>query len=264
MIITCTTCSTRLQIEDEKAPVGSFTLRCPKCRNLVKGKREIPNNSNLSSKQLPAGGIDKPKAAPAYKPAIPHTHNQTIDSKKSVQASVGGDENPLLQTLIALLQQGTGGVSNSPNGSARYDWGRQRALVCVEEIHREKIAHLLAEKNYQVYIAEDAPQAVERIREEKMNLVLLSPLFDIENVGQGAVRQEFDYLRPADRRRLFVVLLTEDQKTMDNHASFLQNVNLIVNPKDIDALPRALDISIGAFNELYHNFNDALGIGPIG
>lgn len=268
MIITCTSCSTRLQVEDEKAPVGAFTIRCPKCRNLVKAKREVPNDVDLSSRQRPTGGLDKPKSAPVYKPSAPVTHNQTINSVKSVQATAnvtGGDSNSnqLLQALTALLQQGVG-TNNVSAHNPRYDWERQRALVCVEEQHREKIASLLSERHYQVYIAADKIQAVERMHEEKMNLVVLSPLFDEQNMGEGTVRQEFDSMRPADRRRLFVVLFTELQKTMDNHASFLENVNLIVNPKDIEALPRALEISMRTYNELYHNFNDALGIGPVG
>lgn len=266
MIITCTTCSTRLQIEDERAPVGSFTIRCPKCRNLVKARRDVPKAAHLASRQNPTGSLEKPKStpAPAYQPPTLPTHNQTINNVKSVPvAPSGGDNsNQLLQTLVALLQQGTG-AGNSPSNSS-FDWERQRALVCVEDAYREKIARLLSEKNYQVYLAADKGQAVERMREEKMNLVVLSPLFDERDLGEGAVRQEFEYLRPADRRRLFVVLLTEHEKTMDNHAAFLENVNLIVNPKDIDALLRALDISMRVYNELYHNFNEALGIGPIG
>ena len=263
MIITCTSCTTRLQIEDDKAPVGAFTIRCPKCRNLVKAKRDVPSPElNLTARQRPTGGLDKPKAAAQYQSPPPLSHNQTIDNAQAIKTQLNGDSNQLLQVLAALLQQGT--AASSTTNTSSFEWARQRALVCVEESQRQTVAQLLSEKNYQVYIADDKMQAVERMREEKMNLVVLSPLFDVQNLGEGVVRQEFDFLRPADRRRLFVVLLTEHEKTLDSHAAFLEAVNVIVNTKEVAALPRALDISMREYNELYHNFNNALGIGPIG
>jgi CheY-like chemotaxis protein len=229
----------------------------------VKAKRDVPAPElNLTTRQRPTGGLETPKAAAQYQSPPPLSHNQTIDNVQAIKAPVGGDSNQLLQALLALLQQGTatGGVTNTPS----FEWARQRALVCVEESQRETVARLLSEKNYQVYVAEEKMQAVERMREEKMNLVVLSPLFDEKNLGEGVVRQEFDFLRPADRRRLFVVLLTEHEKTLDSHAAFLEAVNVIVNTKEVSALPRALDISMREYNELYHNFNNSLGIGPIG
>jgi CheY-like chemotaxis protein len=252
-----------LQIEDEKAPVGAFTIRCPKCRNLVKAKRDVPAPElNLTARQRPTGGLEKPKAAAQYLSPPPLSHNQIIDNARAVKAQPSGDTNQLLQALVALLQQGTAasGATNTPS----FEWARQRALVCVEASQRETVARLLSEKNYQVYVAEDKMQAVERMREEKMNLIVLSPSFDEQNLGEGVVRQEIDFLRPADRRRLFVVLLTEHEKTLDSHAAFLEAVNVIVNTKEVEALPRALDISLLQYNELYHHFNNSLGIGPIG
>jgi translation initiation factor IF-3 len=257
-----------LQLEEGKVPNGVFTVRCPKCRNLVKAKNEVSTSGpDLTKKQKPSGKLEKPKAAAPYQPP-PTTQNQTIDSAPAIQAQAGGgsgsgDANQLLQALTALLQQGA--TQNSAiSNAARFDWERQRALVCVEPAHSATVARLMSERNYQVYVAQNKTQAVERMREEKMNLVVLSPLFDEQNYGEGSVRQEIDFLRPGDRRRLFIVLITEHKRTMDTHAAFLENVSLIVNTKDIAALQRALEMSIRYYNELYHNFNTALGVGPVG
>ncbi len=265
MIVTCSFCSTRLQFEDDKAPQGVFTVRCPKCRNLVKAERPVVSGGpDIASKQKPSSATkfeNKPKSAPVYQ--APTSHNQTIDSAPAIQTTAGtNDSNQLLQALAALLQQG--GASKSVSNSSSYDWDRQRALVCVEPQLRETVAKTLSDRNYQVYVAEDKTQAVEKMREEKMNLIVMSVLFDEQNLGEGAVRQELEFLRPPDRRRLFVILITDSEKTMDSHAAFLENANLIVHPKDVNAMSRALDISMRQYNELYHNFNSALGIGPIG
>jgi hypothetical protein len=77
------------------------------------------------------------------------------------------------------------------------------------------------------------------------------------------VTREVRLLRPSERRRLFVVYVTSGVRTMDLHAAFLQNVNLVVNPSDIEQLPDALEVSIRHYNELYRPFNRSLDVAPL-
>jgi len=70
-------------------------------------------------------------------------------------------------------------------------------------------------------------------------------------------------LRPSERRRLFLVYVTAGVRTMDLHAAFLQNVNLVINPSDVEQLPEALEVSIRHYNDLYRPFNRALEATPI-
>ena len=70
-------------------------------------------------------------------------------------------------------------------------------------------------------------------------------------------------MRPLERRRMFFVYLTAGVRTMDLHAAFLNNVNLVVNPSDVDQLPDVLEVSIRHYNELYRDFNRALDMAPI-
>jgi hypothetical protein len=44
---------------------------------------------------------------------------------------------------------------------------------------------------------------------------------------------------------------------MESHAAFLNNLNAIVNLKDIADLPRILEQAISEYNELYKEFNAA-------
>ena len=57
-------------------------------------------------------------------------------------------------------------------------WDRRRVLVCAEPKHRELIARGLAEKNYDVFVAEDTEQAIERMRESQVDVVILDSDFD--------------------------------------------------------------------------------------
>ena len=96
-----------------------------------------------------------------------------------------------------------------------------------------------------------------------MDVIVLDANFDPVEQGVAFITREVRLLRPSERRRLFLVYLTAGVRTMDLHASFLQNVNMVVNPSDVDQLPDALELSIRHYNELYKPFNRALDVTPI-
>lgn len=193
-----------------------------------------------------------PTAAPRFMP-------------RNEQAPVSVDEptaglNEFAKLLAAALD-------NSPRqdskGRKRPKWDRRKALVCASPAYREAIAESLAGNEYEVYVAANMAEALGRMREERMDIIVLDANFDPVEQGVAFITREVRLLRPSERRRLFVAYITSGVRTMDLHASFLQNVNLVVNPSDIDQLPDALEVSIRHYNELYKPFNRALDVAPI-
>jgi CheY-like chemotaxis protein len=136
-------------------------------------------------------------------------------------------------------------------------------LVCSSEVRRESIARQLADHGYQVFVAEDTRQAVERMRENQLDVVLLDPDFDPAEQGAAFVTREVNILRPAQRRRLFFGLLSPSLRTLDAHSAFLNNANVTINVNDLDELHSVLDDSIREYNELYSDFYKALNIPAI-
>jgi DNA-binding response OmpR family regulator len=168
-----------------------------------------------------------------------------------------------LAELLAQALRGADGAVSKSRAGKRPAWDKRKALVCVSAAYREVIAQGLAENNYEVFVAENITQGLGRMREERMDLVILDADFDPLEQGVAFITREVKLLRPAERRRLFVVYLASGVRTMDPHAAFLNNVNLVINPSDIEQLPEALDISIRHYNELYRDFNRALNVAPI-
>ena len=143
---------------------------------------------------------------------------------------------------------------------ARPSWDKRKALLCASDAFRDGIARKLAQIGYQVFVAEDTRQAVETMRASKMDVVLLEPQFDPAEQGSVFVTREINVLRPAQRRRLFFVLLSPSLRTMDAHAAFLNNVNAIVNINDIEDLPKIMEVALREYNELYREFYNAFGL----
>ena len=126
--------------------------------------------------------------------------------------------------------------------------------------HRYAVARVLVENGYEAFVAEDTTQAIERMREDKMAIVILDPGFDSVEQGAAFIRREISALRPAARRRLFFVVVSPELRTGDAHLAFVNHANLALNPSDVEDLPALLDRSIRDFNELYRDFNKALQV----
>ena len=247
MILVCQKCSTRLQVDDEKSPQRPFNVRCPKCNNTVSSGPATPpaEQSALALGGSPATEhqrFDKATAR-AYEPV---TATETVPNEDSVRI------------LVDLLSKNTAREPDNP--TARPSWDKRKALVCTSEVHRDSIARKLTQTGYQVYVAEDTRQAVETMRANKMDVVLLEPQFDPAEQGSVFVIREINILRPPQRRRLFFVLISPSLRTMDAHAAFLNNVNAVVNVADLEELQRIMEVALREYNELYREFYSAFGL----
>ena len=251
MIIVCQKCATRLQVDEEKSPARPFNVRCPKCNSTVSSGVASPASEHGA---LAVGGSPstdhprfEPNTARAYEPAA-----------KASQTEAAVMPEDAVRALLDLLSKGTSQASEKPG--ARPAWDSRKALVCTTETHREAIAQRLTESGYQVYVAEDTRQAIETMRSNKMDVVLLDPQFDPGEQGSAFVIREINVLRPPQRRRIFFVLVSPSMRTMDAHAAFLSNVNLVVNVADIDELNRIMEVALREYNELYREFNAAFNL----
>ena|SRR5687767_4184937 len=254
MVVICPKCSSQIPVDapDSQRPK---TIRCPKCNVTLNAVTASPasENSALTVGQSPSTERRRFKArvpAPLFeleKPEAPETLDPAAPT----------EDVSLL--LARLLQQN---ASQLPP-SSRPAWNQRRALVCTSEVYREAIARHLTKNGYQVFVAQDTSQAIDRMRENQLEVVLLDQDFDSAEQGAAFVTREVNVLRPAQRRRVFFVLLSQVQRTMDAHAAFLHNVNAIVNFKEVDDLFGILEHALRDYNELYKEFNQALKLAAL-
>ncbi len=255
MIITCQNCSSRLQVDETKVPARPFTIRCPKCNRSVDASSAGPalEESATAASGSPATEnprFDQPTPAPLYE----------LQQKDVVTRPAASATEKLAELLSGLMDQSAAGRT-LPN--VRPSWNPRKALICVTEENRELVARDLADLGYQVFVAQDTRQAVDRMRQNQLDVVLLDPRFDQAEQGTIFVTREVSILRPAQRRRLFFVLLSPSLRTMDAHAAFLNNVNATININEIGELALLIERRIREYNELYREFNSALGVSAL-
>lgn len=263
MILNCPLCNTRVRLDDEKIPAQPFNVRCPRCEGAFAAP-PIPGSAvgAVAAAPQPRVFSPPPPAAPSSAPASPSAPPSAPNApeKTSAPEAAAPGGQGLLRMLAALLQQGGAGELFVGAGVAAK---RHRLVVCTTPARRERIARALngsPQENspqYDVTFAADTAQAVDSIREERCNVLLLDSDFDAAGRGAAYVNREVSTLTPAQRRRLFIVKLSNAARTADAHEAFINNANLTVNYNDIPKLPQTLERAMRDFNDLYRDFHAA-------
>lgn len=241
MIIRCDNCSVSLQLDEAKIPGGNFTVRCPRCQNMLRVNKTASGSASPTAQQLEANQPAQP--APTDADTVKKEHDAEI--------------NNALKMLLAALKS-DGDVTNETETTQKV----RRVLLCLGE-KKDQVAKILTDAGYRVYIAQTPAQANERLREGKTEILVFSPDFAAEYGGAAILQQKANAMYSAERRRLFLVSLEDEGTTMNAHEAFLRNLNLIVNTGDLSQLPLILNRALLDFNDLYFYMNRGLGLEPL-
>ena len=243
MIIRCDNCSVSLQLDESKIPSGNFTVRCPRCQNMLRVQKDASGRGLSTVQQL-----ESSQAASA----VPEGAQEFAAKESGLQI------NNALRSLMTALQTDKGSLTTDDEMGEK----ARRILLCLGE-KMDETAKVLSGVGYKVYIAQTPAQANERLREGKTEMMIFSPDFAPELGGAAVIQQKANAMYSSERRRLFLVSLEDAGVTMNAHDAFLRNLNLIVNNQDIGQLPLILNRTIGDYNDLYNYFNKSSDLMPI-
>jgi len=243
MIIRCDNCSVSLQLDDAKVPKGNFTVRCPRCQNLLRVTAGSGKSAAVEQmkQNAPAPAVDAGKQA------------------EFAQKESEFEINHALRSLLGALQKETASIDLSDEEEIK----PRRILLCLDPAKKDYVAGILTKASYKVYAAETPAQANERLREGRTEIVLFSSDFAAEFGGAGILQQKVNSLASAERRRLFLACIDDNATTMNAHEAFLKNLNLIINSSDLDQTPMILNRALRDFNEIYRHYNKALGLAAV-
>lgn len=256
MVIVCHNCTARLQIAEEKVPAHSFALRCPKCQSVINVEAHANTlNASLSGVNSFAGKSVPPVAPEPVRPPLPAPE----PVRPPLPAPTVSSSDVMLQQLLQLLQ-GPATPAIAPAQSAPAE---RRILLCIAPSRREAVARLLVAPGHRIGTAADFRQAVERLKDEHIHVVVIDAEFAPDEDGFRSLQKIVQTMRPAQRRRLILVKIAPDARTADQHTAFLESVNLLVNTADLHLLPEALERNMRHHNELYRDFFEALNVAAI-
>jgi predicted Zn finger-like uncharacterized protein len=135
----------------------------------------------------------------------------------------------------------------------------QTALLCESNpMARSTIQNALHLMDYQITLAENARDALKRMRYHVYDLIVINESFDTRNPESNGVLIYLERLAMSVRRDIFVAMISNRYRTMDNMMAFNASVNLIVNIKNIDDIGKILSRSITDTEMFYRVYKETL------
>lgn len=233
MIASCPQCSMSLSFDDDRLPTEPFNVLCPRCRQSVT--------------------IMPP---PKEEPRLPGTA-EVLDAVATGSQAGKDPIAALAELLLSNLKL------TQPQSSDANKWQRRRVLLCLDDAaSRERLRSALDPACYEIFSADLAPEAIEILHDSRTEVIVLSPGFDLDHQGAGAMMQYINTLTPQVRRRTYVVLISPQLRTLDTYLAFANGVNLTVHPEDVSSFQSVFERSIRDFNELYRPLNQASSVAP--
>ncbi len=225
MKITCDNCRKKIKIPDDKIPEGkSFSLPCPNCKHKV--LVQSPVTSGAAKKQAEPSGRKAPDPSPK-KPAETGSGDTAADN--------GAPINP-----FEFLEEGA-----------------KTAVICEPDPERRaRIREVVEAMEYHILEAENARDTLKQMRFHDFDLVVLNELFDTRDAEMNHVLKYLSQLNMTARRKMFLVLLSENLRTMDKMQAFNKSVNLIVNLNDMGNFERILQAGITDHDNFYRVFKE--------
>jgi predicted Zn finger-like uncharacterized protein len=203
MDITCTNCSGKFRVPDEKIPHGRVSaVPCPKCKTRI--------------------ALDPTKKTAA---------SFAVEEESSQSEEFDFNEKP----FDFIEEEGL------------------TALLCEQNpVARQAIEGALNLMDYQITLATSARDALKRMRYHIYDLIVVNESFDTNNPDSNGVLIYLERLGMAVRRDIFVAMISNRYRTMDNMMAFHGSVNLIINLKNVEDVGKILSRGI-TDNQLFYN-----------
>ena len=135
----------------------------------------------------------------------------------------------------------------------------ETALVCESDpAMREKISAAVKALGYMITEAASAKDALKKMRFHTYDVVVLNEHFDTDNPDHNDVLQYLEGLSMGIRRDMFVALVSERFRSMDNMAAFNKSVNLVINTKNIDDVETIFKRGVSENAAFYRVFKETL------
>ena len=133
------------------------------------------------------------------------------------------------------------------------------ALICESDPKLlQKIMEALNLLEYHVTISESGRDALKKMRYHQYDLIMVNESFHCDGPESNMVLLYLERLNMTARRNMFVVMLSDQHRTMDQMMAFRFSVNIIVNTKNIDDIGKVIQRGLTDNEFFYRVFNECL------
>ena len=161
------------------------------------------------------------------------------------------------KNLLNEIASGDYDASDRPFDFVETD--AETALICEpDENVRTKLSNALNDMGYQTTLAASARDALKSMRFHLFDMVVVNENFDPSAPDRNDVLAYLETLAMSTRRQIFLALVSDKYRTMDNMAAFNKSVNVVINLKNIDDAGTILREAVADNAAFYHVMKDIL------
>ena len=133
------------------------------------------------------------------------------------------------------------------------------ALACESDpAMLKKIVDTLNLLEYHVTVSESGRDALKKMRYHQYDLVVINEAFHCTGPDTNMVLLYLERLNMSARRDIYVTMISNQYRTMDQMMAFRHSVNLIVNSKNIDDIGKIIQRGLTDHDFFYRVFKDTL------
>ena len=137
--------------------------------------------------------------------------------------------------------------------------GLRSSLICISpEALSRKMTEVLRDMDFYVSEAANPKAAINRLRHNSYDLVVLNNASQVTDVPEDSLLQQINLLPIHVRRRFFLCALSEAVSTFDQLKAFKMGVNLILNSQDLDRAAAILKQAMKSHENSYRLFREEL------
>ncbi|MFC1868915.1 zinc-ribbon domain-containing protein [Thermodesulfobacteriota bacterium] len=231
MEVTCSQCNTKLNIPDEKIPKDQMVrINCPKCKNKITIDAQKPTNDEASPDD---SFVETGKL-----------HLKFIESKREedkVESASSYDD------------------YSGDEGLDSYDDDAKLALVMLgDNVNGDEVKNAVEELGYKYILSPDTRDALGKLRFHHFDMILLCDGFDGQEVENSPIMNFLNHQSMSSRRRIFLALMGDKFKTMDDMIAYAMSANTVINLKDLGKLSSVLKGGLSEHEKFYKVFMDTL------
>ena len=225
MRIQCDHCQAVFNVPDEKMPGGrQFKATCSKCRRTI-----IVEPQGASGGKGATIGVDV-------------SLSEVADAPTAIEADL--DTTSAYDSPLEVLEEGA-----------------MSALVCVDEPERLKaVREALEDLNYYSSVASSVKEALSKLRYNQYDLVMLDEEFCGESADNNTILRYLQPMPMSTRRNIFLMLISNQIRTLDNLMAFAKSVNAVINVSDTEKVKLVLERAMADHRRFYKVYRDLVQV----
>jgi len=219
--IQCDHCQAVFNVPDEKMPRGKqFKATCSKCRRTI-----------IVEPQGGSGTI-----------GVDVSLSEVTDAPTAIEADL--DTTSAYDSPLEVLEEGA-----------------MSALVCVDEPERlNAVKEALDDLNYYSSVASSVKEALSKLRYNQYDLVMLDEEFCGESADNNTILRYLQPMPMSTRRNIFLMLISNQIRTLDNLMAFAKSVNAVINDSDTQKVKIVLERAMADHRRFYKVYRDLVQV----